>query len=109
MKKIIMIKYTLTRSNRKSVALYVRNGNVEVRAPLRMPKRDIDSFVALKEAWITNRLAKSREQSERRGAFALMKLFRDVCGKRGITCDNGVIFNYMHAFPAVESDQLSLF
>jgi predicted metal-dependent hydrolase len=68
---MIMIEYTLTRSNRKSVALYVRNGNVEVRAPLHMPKRDIDSFVASKEAWITNRLAKSREQSERRGAFAL--------------------------------------
>ena len=26
----------------------VRNGNVEVRAPLRMPKRDIDKFVTSK-------------------------------------------------------------
>lgn len=66
-----MIDYTLARSKRKTVALYVRDGNVEVRAPLKMAKCDIDRFVALKEKWITDRLAKSREQSERREAFTL--------------------------------------
>ena len=66
-----MIAYTLMRSKRKTVAIYVRNGGVEVRAPLKMAKRDIDKFVASKEKWITDRLTKSREQSELREAFAL--------------------------------------
>ena len=64
------LDYTLTRSKRKTVALYVRDGGVEVRAPLRMPKRDIDRFVASKAHWITDKLAKSREQNERRKAFS---------------------------------------
>ena len=66
-----MIAYTLTRSKRKTAAIYVRNGSVEVRAPLKMPKRDIDSFIASKQAWITGRLTKSQEQSEQRELFAL--------------------------------------
>jgi predicted metal-dependent hydrolase len=43
---------TIIRSKRKTVALYIRDGGVEVRAPLKMPKRDIDRFVASKENWI---------------------------------------------------------
>lgn len=66
-----MIDYTLTRSKRKSVALYIRGGGVEVRAPLKMRKCDIDSFVASKEKWITDKLAKSSERSARRKAFTL--------------------------------------
>ena len=66
-----MITYTLTRSKRKTVALYVRNGNIEVRAPLKMPKSDIDKFVASKEKWITDRLVKSQKQSEQRESFEL--------------------------------------
>lgn len=66
-----MIDYTLTRSKRKTVALYVRGGGVEVRAPLKMPKSDIDKFVASKEKWITERLAKSGELAARRESFEL--------------------------------------
>lgn len=66
-----MISYTLIRSKRKTVALYVRNGGVEIRAPLKMPKYEIDKFVASKEKWITGKLAKSREQSARRENFML--------------------------------------
>ena len=62
-----MIDYTLTRSDRKTLALYVRNGVVEVRAPLRAPKRDIDKFVASKEQWITDRLATSAECQAQHG------------------------------------------
>ncbi len=40
------VEYALVRSRRKTAAIYVRGGGVEVRAPLRMPKRDIQSFVA---------------------------------------------------------------
>jgi predicted metal-dependent hydrolase len=66
-----MIEYTLTRTRRKTAAIYVRAGGVEVRAPLRMPKHEIDRFVAAKEGWIADRLAEAREQAEQRAAFAL--------------------------------------
>jgi len=66
-----MIDYTLTRSNRKTAAIYVRDGFVTVRAPLKMPKRDIDRFVASKEKWITDKLAELRVQLEQREAFTL--------------------------------------
>jgi predicted metal-dependent hydrolase len=66
-----MIKYAITRSKRKTAAIYVRDGAVEVRAPLRMPKADIDKFVAAKEKWITGRFTKTQEQDERREAFGL--------------------------------------
>ena len=66
-----MIAYTLMRSNRKTAAIYVRDGSVEVRAPLKMPKHDIDRFVVSKEAWITGKLTKSQEQSKQRELFAL--------------------------------------
>lgn len=66
-----MINYTLTRSKRKTLALYVRDGKVEARAPLKMPVRDIDKFVKTKEKWIMDRLARSSEQLEQRESFAL--------------------------------------
>lgn len=63
--------YTLTRSKRKTAVIYVRDGSVEVRAPLKMPKHEIDRFVSAKEQWITDRLAKSQAQSERRESFTV--------------------------------------
>jgi len=65
------MEYELTRSKRKTLAIHIKNGRVEVRAPLKMPQRDIDRFVTSKEKWITDRLARSREQAERREAFTL--------------------------------------
>ncbi|MCL2857406.1 MAG: M48 family metallopeptidase [Oscillospiraceae bacterium] len=65
------MEYTLTRSRRKTVAIYVRDGAVEVRAPSRTPKRDIDRFVTSKEKWITDKLAQSGEQLRLRKNFAL--------------------------------------
>ena len=56
---------------------------MEVRAPLAMPKRDIDKFVASKEKWITDNLAKSNEQAHRRENFILA--YGDTvtyCGKQ---------------------------
>jgi len=50
--------YTLVRSSRKTIAIYIRpGGNVEVRAPLRASRRDIDRFVASKQAWINEKIA----------------------------------------------------
>ena len=67
----MIINYTLTRSKRKTIALYVRNGAVEVRAPLKMAKRDIDKFVKSKEKWVTEKQAQSSERLEKRENFTL--------------------------------------
>ena len=66
-----MIDYTLIRSKRKTAAIYVRRGSVEVRAPLKMAKQDIDRFVASKEKWIVGKLAISNEQAAKRESFKL--------------------------------------
>jgi len=63
--------YTLTRSKRRTVALYVRDGVVEVRAPLKVPKRDIDEFVASKQKWIADKLAQSAKRVNLRNNFSL--------------------------------------
>ncbi|MCL2496968.1 MAG: M48 family metallopeptidase [Clostridiales bacterium] len=67
----MVFEYKLIRSKRKTAAIYIREGGVEVRAPLKMPKSAIDEFIAAKEGWIRDKLAKSREQTERRAAFTL--------------------------------------
>ena len=66
-----MINFTLTRSKRKTVALYVRKEGVEVRAPLRTPKYEIDKFVLSKEKWVINKQAKLAEQVLKRKSFTL--------------------------------------
>ena len=63
--------YALFRSKRKTIAIYIRDGTLEVRAPLKCPKPEIDSFVASKEKWITDRLAASQKQAAQREAFVL--------------------------------------
>ena len=66
-----MPEYELIRSKRKTLSLCVRDGVLEVRAPLRMPKRDIDRFVVSKGKWVADKLAKSREQQRLRESFEL--------------------------------------
>ena len=47
------INYTLIRSGRKTLAIHIKSdGAVEVRAPLRLAKREIERFITSKEAWI---------------------------------------------------------
>ena len=67
----ILIDYSLTRSRRKTAAIYVRKGRVEVRAPLNMPKRDIDRFVFSKEDWIRKTLASQAALAASRDSFKL--------------------------------------
>jgi len=53
------------RSNRKTLAIYIRPGGiVEVRAPQRCSAREIERFVASKAVWIAEKqaLVQSREQ-----------------------------------------------
>ena len=76
-----MINYILIRSKRKTMALYVRKGVVEVRAPLRIAKREIDNFVLSKEDWINERLTQSFERINKRKNFALQ--YGDMLTYRG--------------------------
>jgi len=55
--------YTLYRSRRRTVAIHVHDGRVEVRAPLRVSQREIEAFVLKKSAWILKKLAELRERS----------------------------------------------
>ena len=62
-----METYELIRSGRKTLALEItRDCRVVVRAPRRLSRAQIDSFVAKHEAWITGHL----EQQRRRAALA---------------------------------------
>lgn len=67
-----MITYNLVRSKRKTMAIYIKpDVTVEVRAPLRVAKTDIDKFVASKEKWIKDKLRLVEEKSEKRAVFCL--------------------------------------
>ena len=66
-----MTDYNLIRSHRRTVAIHIKDGCMEVRAPMKMPKRDIDRFVAAKEKWITDCLAQSKSYAEQREVFTL--------------------------------------
>ncbi len=73
--------YVLLRSPRKTIAIHVKAGQVEVRAPLRVSLADIDVFVRAKNTWITRKLA----EIERRTADVLQFIdgsFVDVMGER---------------------------
>ena len=56
--------YTLKRSKRKTLAVEVtRAGEVLVRAPLRMPVREIERFVAAQQPWIEAHIAIQKQRS----------------------------------------------
>ena len=65
------MNYTLNRSKRKTLALYVRDWGVEARVPLHMPKAEVDRFVASKEKWIASKQAILAERNSQRESFAL--------------------------------------
>ncbi len=47
------MEYKIVRTDRKTLAIFVlKDGRVEVRAPIWYPKREIERFVAQKENWI---------------------------------------------------------
>jgi predicted metal-dependent hydrolase len=66
------MNYNIIRSKRKTAAIHILpEGIVEVRAPLKMPKNDIDRFVASKEMWIQKKLLLTKERLNSRAAFQL--------------------------------------
>ena len=57
------MEYELIRSGRRTVSLEVtKECKVRVRAPLRMPKREIDAFVGAHSGWVEKQLARRRAQ-----------------------------------------------
>jgi len=77
------IEYTLIRSKRKTLAIYIFKGKVEVRAPLKHPKADIDKFLASKESWIIEKLIASAQREKRKEEFVLnYNSVLQYCGKR---------------------------
>lgn len=53
------MEYELIRSKRKTLAIEIKSdGRVVVRAPMRMPKRDIERFLSEKSDWIRKSRAK---------------------------------------------------
>jgi len=88
-----MIPYKLVRSRRKTVAIYItKNAEVEVRAPLKMPKAEIEKFIAEKEKWIETHLTQRKQINNEKISFTLtygdMILLRgkmyDIRAKDGI-------------------------
>lgn len=67
-----MIEYRLIRSKRKTLAVHItKEAEVEVRAPLKLPIREIEQFLQSSNRWLTDTLAKSTAQAEKRAAFTL--------------------------------------
>ncbi len=53
-----MIPYPVIRSDRRTVSIEIaRDGAVTVRAPRKIPDRDVEAFVAAKTPWIEKHLA----------------------------------------------------
>ena len=66
------MEYTLVRTGRKTMAIYIRPGGlVELRAPLNCPKREIDRFVAAKASWIEEKRALMLGRAQRQADPAL--------------------------------------
>ncbi|MBQ1229817.1 MAG: M48 family metallopeptidase [Clostridia bacterium] len=61
------LTYTVLRSDRKTVALQIRNGSVLVRAPRRMSEAAIRQFVTRHTEWIEKQLARLAEKERALG------------------------------------------
>ena len=71
------IDYTLIRSARKTVSLQLGlDGELVVRAPNRMPKREIDRFVESKRDWVEKHLSRLPEAQPKLTEEELRKLAR---------------------------------
>ncbi|MBR4635941.1 MAG: M48 family metallopeptidase [Clostridia bacterium] len=72
-----MIKYTLIRSNRKTLGMQIKGTELIVRAPLRAPQKQIDAFVSENTAWIERNMKKAENQqdkAEQQGALTEKEL-----------------------------------
>src|SRR5687768_13946540 len=58
----IPFPYELVRSKRVTLVVYVKKGQVEVRAPMRAPQYWIQSFLKEKTPWILEQLASQKQK-----------------------------------------------
>ena len=66
------VAYALVRSRRRSIGFVVGAEGLVVRAPTRVPLREIDAGLQEKAGWIVARLAEQRERSARRQAARIV-------------------------------------
>ena len=98
------IKLTVIRTDRKTLSLHLKQGEIIARAPLRMKDREIHAFIEEKRAWIEKNLAKIDERqkaAENTGLFtadeikALTERAKQIIPERvklyapliGVTCN----------------------
>ena len=62
--------FTVQRSRRKTLSIIVREGKVEVKAPLRAPDAWIESFIEEKTPWIQKQLHKQEQKISERLVIA---------------------------------------
>ncbi len=58
------IKVTIIRSNRKTLSIQLKFGEIIARAPLRMKDKEIYSFIESKKSWIEKNLSKIEEREK---------------------------------------------
>lgn len=58
------IKVNIIRSNRRTLSIQLKPGEIIVRAPLRMKDKEIYSFIESKKSWIEKNLAKIEEREK---------------------------------------------
>lgn len=58
------IKVNIIRSNRKTLSIQLKRGEIIARAPLRMKDKEIYSFIESKKSWIEKNLAKMEEREK---------------------------------------------
>jgi len=70
--------YTLIYKKRKSLAIVItKDGQIEVRAPLRTPKHTIENFLNLKQGWIQKTILKQQKHKEKISKKCDYFLFND--------------------------------
>lgn len=67
------MEYTLIRSNRKTLGIYIKDGRVEVRAPLKLSAAVIEAFVEEKRPRIEEKLAQYNRQKRSAEAAPISK------------------------------------
>jgi predicted metal-dependent hydrolase len=60
----MILKYNLTRQHRKTLSLFIKDGLLNVRAPMQTTKDEIDKFVLSKERWINKHLLEESKRAE---------------------------------------------
>ena len=63
--------YYVIRTKRKTIALCISGGKLEVRAPLTMPIEEIMAFIEKKSEWIQRKLGLSKDLAAKKAAFRL--------------------------------------